>query len=162
MRLIKSKSTVFLCSLVIWTIQVFGQKDEKLIFDTSTITVIPFNNIGNWPFYNNYKASALTQRDIILIEAIFEKAVNDYNNGFDSLHVGQKINITFFKYKRQIVAATNSKGEKDVWINVFCEAHGFPWKTNIMQVDDGGSCYFNLKINLALKKSYDFWVNGEA
>jgi hypothetical protein len=42
-----------------------------------------------------------------------------------------KININHFiidlkKYKRQYIAVTNSKGEKEVWVNCFCNT----WRKN--------------------------------
>jgi len=162
MRDTTSKLTIFLGSLIICIGQVVGQNKQKLAFDTSTTTIIAFKNIGNWSIFNRYKATTLTQSDLTLIQTLLQKAINDYNDSRDSLHAGQRIDLTTHHYKKQIIAATNSKGEKEVWINFLCKTEDFPWKTTVMEVDDGGSCFFNLKINLTLKKTYDFAVNGDA
>jgi hypothetical protein len=58
---------------------------------------------------------------------------------------------------------TNKKGEKEVWVNCFCDTwNSNRWKTEILFVEDGGNCYFNFRINLATKKYHDLGVNGEA
>ena len=65
-------------------------------------------------------------------------------------------------YKKQLVARTNRKGEKEVWINCFCHVQINSWKTEIQGVEDGGPCYFSLKVNLTSKMFYDLSVNGYA
>ena len=65
-------------------------------------------------------------------------------------------------YKKQLVAVINSKGEKEVWVNCFCDSPIYDWHTKIYWVDDGASCYFNFKINLNTKKHFEFVVNSAA
>ncbi|WP_375562126.1 hypothetical protein ACE193_06135 [Bernardetia sp. OM2101] len=65
-------------------------------------------------------------------------------------------------YYRQYIVVKNKLGEKEVWINCFCRNTESNWRQEIVQVKDGGSCYFNLKINLSKKQHYNFRVNGEA
>jgi hypothetical protein len=40
------------------------------------------------------------------------------------------------KIQKQLIAATNNKGEKEVWVNCFCR---------IYLVEDGGNCFFILR-----------------
>ncbi|NCU36630.1 hypothetical protein EOM75_11540 [Candidatus Falkowbacteria bacterium] len=65
-------------------------------------------------------------------------------------------------YKRQYVPVINEKGEMEVWVNCFCGNWGINDRTNILIVEDGGNCYFNLKINLTKENYYDLMVNGNA
>ena len=71
------------------------------------------------------------------------------------------LTIEFSDYKFQFVPVINEKGEKEVWANSFCGEFE-NWKTQIVQVDDGGKCFFNLYINLNQKSYYRFSVNGYA
>ena len=66
------------------------------------------------------------------------------------------------KYFKQFIVVINVKGEKIVWVNCMCEVFGDYWKKRIPIVNDGGSCYFRLKINLTKKVVYDFYTNGLA
>lgn len=66
-------------------------------------------------------------------------------------------------YKRQYVPVINSDGQKDTWINFFCaEWRSENWKSSIIIVDDGGNCFFNLKVNLATKMYSELYINGYA
>jgi hypothetical protein len=127
--------------------------------DTSLFAIIPFEQINDWLFDKNYHSTSLTQSDILEIENLFNECIDKYNN---KLSKDEMTSSSLNKiYKRQYVAALNKKGEKEVWINCFCETtEGDNWKKSIVMVMDGGSCYFNLKINLAKKKYYDLIVNG--
>lgn len=73
------------------------------------------------------------------------------------------------KYYSQFIVAINKKGEKEVWVNCFCDAfiqeqkpYTINWKKEIVQVEEGGNCFFRLTINLATNSFYDFSVNGFA
>ncbi|WP_299316759.1 hypothetical protein [uncultured Maribacter sp.] len=56
-------------------------------------------------------------------------------------------------------ASVNYSGVKEVWI-IFCSTTASDkWRTNIVAVEDGGNCYFNIKINLNTKKYYDLDIN---
>ena len=65
------------------------------------------------------------------------------------------------KFYKQFIAVINSKGEKEVWINCCCTVYDrSDWKTEVLLVMDGGSCFFNLKINLSKNTVYDLMING--
>jgi hypothetical protein len=131
--------------------------------DSSIIAIIPFERFGGWVFKKHYTPAILTTNDIEKIELLLSKCVTDYNNKLLSdkkEHFG--IDMTKHKFKRQYVAAVNDKGEKEVWINCFCEIGGDNWKTSIIFVEDGGNCFFNLKVNLTNENCYDLSVNGYA
>ncbi|MCF2490840.1 hypothetical protein [Dyadobacter sp. CY347] len=67
-------------------------------------------------------------------------------------------------YDRQYVAVINQQKEKEVWVN--CECKGKydtdSYKYRLVEADDGGDCYFRVKVNLDKHKFHSFSVNGEA
>ena len=132
--------------------------------DTSKTTIILFDKKRNYPFDNSFNPSTLTQEDLNIIDSLLIACVAKYNNSLDKDHKQYwSIDLKKYNYRKQIIAVTNRKGEKEVWVNCFCDTWGSDkWKTEIMMVDDGGNCYFNFKINLATKTFYDLGVNGEA
>ncbi|MDL2313262.1 hypothetical protein LJC68_10350, partial [Bacteroidales bacterium OttesenSCG-928-B11] len=150
-----------------------NKQTGKIELDSSIIAIFPFNTTQHWIFRNN-KQVDLTSDDLQKIETILTECLNDYNaeqegkfREINDKHPEHKLNkknfvIDLKRYKRQYVATENSKGEKEVWINCFCDTWGKNWKTNLVFVKDGGNCYFNLKINLTTGESYEFMVNGDA
>lgn len=131
--------------------------------DTSLIAIIPFDKSRAWLFDKTYSPSTLTQNDFEEIEKLLIDCVHKYNSNLSSDNKQYlSIDLTNQKYKRQYVAVTNKNGDKEVWINCLCQTQGDDWKTSIILVDDGGNCYFNLKINLTKEKCYDLVVNGHA
>jgi hypothetical protein len=144
-----------------------------ILIDTSVIAILPYDTTQYWVFKDS-KPTELTNDDLLKIETILNKCINEYNpdqerqfKEMNDKHPEYKLDKNNFiielgHYKRQYVAAINSKGEKEVWINCFCGE----WDTNvrkrILQVEDGGNCYFNLKINLTKGEYYELMVNGDA
>src|SRR5690349_18332453 len=67
-------------------------------------------------------------------------------------------------YCMQIVGVKNPKGERMIWVNSFCKKQlsSFPnWKESIVEVEDGGKCFFNVMFNLDKKdEPYKLQVNG--
>jgi hypothetical protein len=164
--------TILFCT---WTIVSCGQttsnkqtNEKQVVFtvqpvDTSLIAIIPFENSREWLFDKSYSPTTLTQKDVEKIEMLLTSCVNDYNKKLSADYKQYfSIDLIKGKYKRQYVAVINKKGDKEVWVNCFCQTHNDNWRTSIIIVDDGGNCYFNLKINLTKEKCYDLIVNGLA
>jgi len=132
-------------------------------YDTTKTVIIPLDKESNYPFKNlEYKSATLTQEDIEQIERSVLESVTEYNNSLTDGHDDFKIDLTGRDYKKQLVAVTNLKGEKEVWVNCFCDDWDKAWRTQVVSVEDGGTCYFNFKLNLTTKKIYDLIVNGYA
>jgi hypothetical protein len=141
--------------------------------DTSVIAILPFDTTRYWVFKDS-KPTDLTNDDLIKIETILNKCIDDYNP--DQERQFNEINnknpeyslekksfiIDLNIYKRQYIAVINSKGEKEVWVNCFCRTNNSNWKNERVIVKDGGNCYFNLKINLTTGQYYELMVNGDA
>jgi len=108
-------------------------------------------------FKDSYPAK-LSGNEIAGIKTILKKAVDEYNVKPTR---GEKIG-ELEEYKFQFVALFNPKGEKEVWVNAFCNDFERNWQNEIIGVKDGGSCYFNFYVNLN-KQTFDrFYVNGSA
>ncbi len=149
-------------------VQIINKNTNKIQFDTSKTAIIPFDQKGNYPFDNSYKPITLTQEDMKCIDSLVVVCVTNYNDlvdkeqkPSDKEQKQRSIELKKYNYRKQLVAVTNKNGDKEVWINSFCQIwDGDKWKTQVMSVIDGGSCYFNFKINLITKKYYNLEVNS--
>ena len=145
----------------------------SLQLDTSVIAVLPLDTARCWVFKDCSPAD-LTNDDLIKIERLLRDCIDKYNpvqekrfSEIKAKYPGHKFNKEHFVidlklYRRQYIAATNKVGEKEVWINCFCDNDEAYWKTGIVEVLDGGNCFFNLKVNLTKGEYYELLVNGEA
>lgn len=136
---------------------------EKMKYtpDTTKIAILPLDT--SYYQFKNSKATVLSNKDLQLTEDILIKCIENNNNNRDtSKHVLEYIDLR--NYKRQYVPFINKRGEKLVWVNCFCTgAFNFPdWKKEIVMVNDGGSCFFNVIINLTAKKYGNLFINGYA
>lgn len=96
--------------------------------------------------------------DFALIDRLVAEAVEKYNAG----QTGNRKIKEISQYKFQLIFATTTDGQNAVWVNAFCRPLETDWKNELLFVEDGGSCYFSLKIDLRKSAVYDFQVNGEA
>ena len=136
-------------------------RPETSPVDTSTVAIIVFNQNYDWPFKHTYTPTTLSENEIQQLDSLFRQCIFIYNSNLASDRKrSYSIDFLKYKYKRQYIAVINDKGEKEVWINCFCNAQEKHWKTKIILVEDGGNCYFNLKINLTTKDCFEVSVNG--
>jgi hypothetical protein len=147
--------------------------DEPIQADTSLLAILPFDTTQHW-FFKDGQPTDLSSKELSQIEHILQKCISNYNpeqekriEEINKEHPEYKLNKNAFiidlsKYKRQYVPVLNAKGEKEVWINCFCNTWNSDWKKNLIFVHDGGNCYFNVKVNLTTGKYYELIVNGEA
>lgn len=121
------------------------------------------------------KESKISTEEIGIVKQIMAKAVKEYNIKAEKQYYldvkeyqNEKIEkssyvIDLKRYKFQIVAGINKSKEKIVLIFCHCyESKFFDYTKQLVSTQDGGNCYFQLKINLTTKKYYDFFVNGIA
>ena len=140
--------------------------------DTSKIATISYKTTDN--IFSEAKATKLSDEDLKVIETLLNNCITEHNTIQKKQYQKQVIKypehqflledfvINIENYKRQYVPVINKKGEKEVWINCFCDSWDIDWKKDVLFVFDGGNCYFNLKINLTNKIYYDLSINGEA
>ena len=144
--------------------------------DSSLFAIMKLDSSTNNVFkiFNSLTPTELTTDDLKKIEMILLSFTNSYNPEMEkrfkeakATYSESKIDKKHFiidldRYRRQYYATTNKKGEKEVWVNCFCDNWGKNWRKELIFVLDGGNCYFNLKINLTSGKYYDLMVNGDA
>lgn len=170
-------------SLLTLILIVFSLEGSAQLID-SNYAVLSFEKVSPSYFPSGSKNAILSKFDIEQIEELMEVSLNEYNkNELKRYNELKKVRpdikqssflIDLKHYKRQFVCAIDPKGDKIVWINCLCFGDDmnswiygdevdprYNWKTNILVVQDGGNCYFNIKINLTKRKSYDLMVNGE-
>jgi hypothetical protein len=132
----------------------------SLSIDTNKIAILPSGKINFFSLKDSVPAK-LTNQDIQTIETLLTDCMHAYDAGKDSTKLYSEY-IDLKKYKRQYVAYLNSKGEKKVFINCLCNGvGGFEyWKERLVEVDDGGVCFFNVTINVTKKLCGMVLVNG--
>ena len=153
---------------------VSGEKTQpEFKLAKSDFVILTYQTKWYWIF-KNAKPTELTQSELIEIENILKTLVKENNeaqktsliehnkNYPDNQRTTSAYELKLDGFKRQYVPIINDKGQKEVWINFFCDDTGAEeyWKTEIMIVDDGGNCYYNLKINLDTKEYYELRING--
>ncbi len=147
--------------------------NEKLNIDNSKVVILEFKPNDYWIF-KKATSIKLNNNEISKIEKTLHKIVENYNfdqrqkfkeyqtkNPNGTLKLSQ-LTIDLSNYKRQYIAVKNEKGEKEVWINMLCHDLLGKWQTEIVDVCDGGNCYFNFKINLTKNIYYELMFNGVA
>jgi hypothetical protein len=106
--------------------------------------------------------------DSIIVQAIKERQRNFYRH--------LKVD-SFRSYYKQYVCFIDSTGDSMVFMNATCVVPRFPvfdsifthpmtkrfdWQHHLLEVEDGGDCYWRIYINWTIKKCIEFSVNGEA
>ncbi len=167
-----------ICLIVIANInQSFGYQTIQQS-DSSKYVILKFEpNRQGYPFNETFKEATLSRNEITKIDSIVSKKIITYNleveerikNINAKKKKGQFVKARLFwdliakpsEYYRQIICSINTQDEKVVWVNYFCSIGDEPkWRKNILRVLDGGSCYFNLKINLKTNTIYEFMSQG--
>ena len=127
--------------------------------DTSRYAILNFDKHRDSSIFNKgYQPALFSADDIYQIERLIKIAADKYNKKSGKYsHIDKS-----YKYYKQFIAVINSKGEKEVFVNCMCDLEGTTtyWKKSIVEVADGGPCYFNCKINLTKNNLYDLVVNG--
>lgn len=139
----------------------FGQVPIRPAVDTSIYAILVYDkNVKLAMAYQFHDAqpTTLSTAEVNDMEIIIDSAYRAYNrDSSEYYHLMEPLS----SYNRQYVAITNRKGQKEVWINFFCTSSG-DWKHNVVDVDDGGVCFFQLTINLSLRKAYHIIPGGSA
>lgn len=165
------KLLLILPTLLISLVLSSCKSSEPSLLATTEYTIIEYDQELRFPFKEKMEPVNLSIKEIIEIENVIKekvlKIVALNTKQIDSYKSDSR-NKTGFKssylFRRQYISGVNKNGEKVVWINFFCgDRHANSnWKNSMVIVSDGGSCYFNLKVNLNTKEIYDIGINGVA
>lgn len=138
------------------------------------ITYIVYDSILDRRYFKSGSPAEITKQDSIQIELLLNVCItedNKYSEAYfekvqtenpNSKLKKENFILILSRYKRQYMAIINKEGEKEVWVNCFCEHWDWYLSTRPVQVSDGGNCFFNLKINLSKNIYYNLMINGDA
>jgi hypothetical protein len=154
----------------------FGQND----YDYSRIAIIHLDSLRNWTWNLEFnKPTILTDHQVLLADSIVRISVSKHNKEIEQRTIlANYINVKPFIM--QLVPTVNNKGDVIVWANCFCEdflpwlnpeyrnkkqerkfySPPFHWKEEIVEVHDGGGCFFNVTVNLTTREYFNLSVNG--
>jgi hypothetical protein len=147
-----------------------------VIFSLDTTTINEERNVELSYLKNNGSPISLTQDEVDLVELRLGETLNKINEdrriefeaykqrySSDTLTVQNFFLVNLNDYNRQYVPYKSKEGERHVWVNCFCsrtpERLEFV-KSNIIMPSGGGSCYFNVTINLSKGIYQDLSVNA--
>jgi hypothetical protein len=101
---------------------------------------------------NSLSAYDINQKELIEIAILLEKFISE-NNPKLKKHSD---------YLKQCVVVKNSKNEIIVWVSCYCSFNNDKFKQYLIEMNDGGNCNVNLKLNLTKKYCYDLNISGGA
>ncbi|MFV9482304.1 hypothetical protein ACNI3T_00625 [Christiangramia sp. ASW11-125] len=131
-----------------------------MIQSPSNYTIIKDKAIVKSIHGEDANPSDLNNFELNEIEKILEKAVGyDYTKDLNKQGLF-KVNLN--EYGRQYIPSTNRKGEKIVWINLFCDDIKPIPEDRLIIVMDGGKCYFRITVNLNKLTYFNLAFNGFA
>lgn len=145
---------------------------DKLNYDTSRIAIFKWDTTG-FDFPKNSEPLPLIQEDVKTIDSLLRISVDSFNknqtahlkelnDAFDNKVKPEDFLINLKEYKRQYLPYVDNNGQKIVWVNCFCTRWRSyeRWRKYLIIIEDGGPCYFNVKVNLTTKDYHDFYANG--
>ncbi|MFD2717854.1 hypothetical protein ACFST9_03960 [Hymenobacter monticola] len=149
-------------------------ESQQPLLDTTMFVVLPFDKNSDHYRFENATGTALSTAELRSVEVLLKQCVAEHNltqeREFQEMVKAhpeiqfkrENYFINVANYERQLVPFLNAKNEKVVWVNCSCgrSKNGVP--KEIIEVMDGGNCYFNVKINLTKQTWYDMMVNGSA
>lgn len=147
--------------------------------DTSKYAIFKYDKrlYANYHFGKDVKPTSLSDseikdiEEIIRVEALLYTKKEQANaisvtkrtrkilKDTSYIYRGGILDSTSYYYK-QFLPVVKPNGEKEVYISCFCSSdQKSHWKDFIIGVDGGGSCFFQLRINLTKRKVLYFEVN---
>lgn len=142
------RPALLLCLSLI-AITAFSQANEKQFAFNKQI------KIEHSEVDNQYKRFTPTARELQLADSISKIHIKKNRAKYpwaDEI-------IDYNSYYHQYVGYLNGKQEKIIFVNSFCSP-AEDWKTQLVQTSGGGSCYFNIKVDLSTRKAYNLNVNS--
>jgi len=103
------------------------------------------------------------QKDIDIVNEVLKKAIKNDDLNFIKKPILENINKHLYK---QYIPYIDKKGDRIIVLNTFCQLFEnedeTDWKTQHYSVEEGGFCYWRIKINIDAKSYTNLMVNGEA
>lgn len=151
-----------LCGLVLASICASGAAPGGCPVDASKLVVLPPGDQVTWRQGLSVSEYPLAQSDIEATECLLLLQVETWNKEMDEGGGGDHIEPS--DYFRQYCVMRDGEGHRVVFLNAFCPpaAANALWKQYWVEVDDGGSCYFQALFDLTTGRVVEFNVNGES
>lgn len=141
----------------------FSQKGTVILVDSAALSAVMVT-------YQllNISASDLSNSELGELKKQIKKFIKQHNVQLSEKNsqYGGKANTRRYgikklkNYKIQVVPFLNEHGEKEVWINGFCDDSGDDWREDVIWVLDGGNCFFTMRINLTNESLISAGING--
>jgi len=155
-----------LCFVFLFVFIISCSSQRSSVLDDKKMTIIKDYSYIKWFTGSDLNPFEPNNIELEKVNRIFEKAINE-----GKFHFLKKEKISELKkHYRQYLCYLNEKGEKIIYINAFCELFDeydeennlvpFDWKNKMVDVADGGKCYWNIKINLTTNEYFELKVNG--
>lgn len=129
------------------------------------MTVITDSSYIEWMIGKDFKIWKPNDSDLQIVDDVLISAIDNGEFFFLENECLSEIR----KYYRQYLCYINEKGEKIIFINSMCELDTaydennnptvFDWKNEMIDIDDGGDCYWKIKINLTTNKHFGLMIN---
>ena len=147
---------------------------DKAILDSVDFVVLNVDTLETQHIFpSTYTSTDLIEGEIIKCEKLLKSYILDYNKEaimrFDLIKkkypnqrfYSKDFTIELKDYGRQYIAALSDKGDKVVYVNCYCNPAEFSYRDKeLVDVDDGGNCYFDFKVDLNKNEIFDFATNG--
>lgn len=152
-----------------------GSCQEKepisILIDKNTVVLLdtPDNKAMNSQGFATWKPNI---SDYNIIDDVFQKAIRDGKFNFLKEPVSEALKNG---YKKQYLPFINKSNQKIIKISAFCLSKKnsdsldytendmmeyYDWTQMFFAVDDGGPCYWNMKINVDTGEYFDLMVNN--
>jgi hypothetical protein len=99
-----------------------------------------------------------SQADVISLETGLYNYLESVSNLFPQ---GPPTEERLSEYRRQYLGIIE-EGRHVIYANYFCDVANQDWENQFIMVQDGGSCFFQLKFEVGASRYYDLQINGEA
>jgi hypothetical protein len=149
-------------------------KNEPDLTPLNGYVIMPFdpaNPVLRSMFPGKVRRASLDTPEVEQINLLLKKCIDNFNLTqefeykrmleVDSSSRASEFFINLAFYQKQFVPVINASNQKEVWVNAFCYVKGVDkWHTELVREEDGGKCFFNVKINLTRNTFYNFSVNS--
>ncbi|WP_277017325.1 hypothetical protein [Flavobacterium lindanitolerans] len=159
--------TKFISIIILFCILSCSQQKQAFRTDKKA-TIINQSEYINWIAGKEYKPLTPTQSELEQIDIILQDALSKGEFYFLKEQTLKELKNRY----RQYICYINGNGDKIVYVNSFCKiptiydddgkAKLLDWKNEMVDTADGGSCYWNMKINLTKNTYYELIINGNS
>jgi hypothetical protein len=157
------------------------QCDDSLRLELSSIDYVVFesDSLRSEIFDDSYRIMKLSDLDMLDCESVLKGFIDQYNlkgeRRLDSIkkyfrdvkHVSnvhlyeEQFHIELRNYGRQYIGVQSVNKHRIVYIIFFCDHQSNTDRNKEwIEVDDGGNCYFKMKIDLTEKRVLEYLENG--